>query len=94
MSTYLHDELDSELQPPRPTVGAVYRGTIATAAADMADKVYVLIPGLNPTIRFGPCGWQSRDSTSHPARGDGCLIVFDDHETAWVPMWWPEGFHW
>jgi len=83
--------LEEDVTPRRrltPGNGSWY-GVIAKPAADMNDFVYVVIPAFSRTMRFGPCRWQSRDATSLPARGDDCLVIFDNNKIPWVAAWWP-----
>ena len=64
-------------------------GIIADDVQDMADKCFVIIPTFSATKKFGPCKWQARDSTSHPSRGNTCIVVLDDKKEPWVVAWWP-----
>lgn len=68
----------------------VWAGRIASAPADQSVKVQVVIPGLSPELRIGPCRWMPRGSViTMPARGDDCLVVFDNNGEPWVICWWP-----
>lgn len=76
--------------PMRETLsGTAWYATIATNAIDLSSSVDVTIPAFDKNLRFGPCRWQSRDATSLPARGDECLVIFDDRKQPWVVAWWP-----
>ena len=73
-----------------PEVGAVaHFGTIAQSAADLTDLVPVILPDFDPNQQWGPCRWQSRDAVSLPARGDACLVIFDNQRNPWIVAWWP-----
>jgi len=63
--------------------------TVATSAGALSDLIEVVIPAFSTTHRWGPCRWQSRDDTSLPARGDQCLVIFDDKRQPWIVSWWP-----
>lgn len=67
---------------------AVY-GTVAKTAADFTTLVPVILPEFDPHLEWGPCFWQSRDATSLPAKGDPCLVVFDNRRQPWIVAWWP-----
>jgi len=64
---------------------------IATAPADLSEKVYVTIPDFDPALRFGPCRWQARSDTALPDRGDRALVQRDNRGEWWVVAWWPFG---
>lgn len=66
-----------------------YAGRVAVGATDMGDRIWVTIDAFADGRRYGPCRWQSRDDTSLPARGDRCLVIFDDNQEGWVTVWWP-----
>lgn len=80
----LYDELKR-----RENMNRVWRGTVAKNAADLNELLEVTIPDLDPTLRITGCRWQSRDTVSLPARGDACLVIFDNNKEAWVVTWWP-----
>lgn len=63
--------------------------TFATAVADLGDLAPVIIPEFDENLQWGPCRWQSRDATSLPAKGDQCLVAFDNRRNPWVVAWWP-----
>lgn len=66
----------------------VWAGSIATTVTDFSDRVYITIPELG-NLRLGPARWQARDAVSFPARGDECLVIFDNKNEPWVVVWWP-----
>lgn len=85
----IQDELAREraaaiLDGPR-----LFSGRVAVGASDMGDRIMVIVPAIDETQRIGPCRWQARDETSHPARGDACLVAFDEQSDPWVIAWWP-----
>lgn len=74
---------------PESLAGSTFSAVIADAPGDFDEKVYVTIPAFDPQLQWGPCRWQSRDATSLPGRGDACLVVFDENQEPWIPLWWP-----
>jgi hypothetical protein len=88
LSGYAVDRI-RDREPDKTVLSGNWSGVIAVGADDMADRVHVTIPDFDPQLRIGPCRWQSRDDTSHPARGDWCLIAFDQRGEATVISWWP-----
>lgn len=74
--------------PDRPRPGG-YEAVVAVAAAAVDDKIEVVIPGFDPDLRYGPCAWNPRPGGPLPQRGDPCLVVIDDQQTAWVVCFWP-----
>jgi hypothetical protein len=62
---------------------------ITQGATDLTDLVRIVIPEFDPELEWGPCRWQSRDSTSLPAAGDEALVVFDNRRNPWIVAWWP-----
>lgn len=81
-------ELYEDMAPVNE-LGQVWKGLIAQNAASLTNKLYVTIPDLDPTLRVGPCRWQSRDAVSLPVRGDRCLVIFDNDREPWIVAWWP-----
>lgn len=78
-------------EPPRRGLNVlqIWSGIIAAAPPDFDEKVFVLIPGEFGETRIGPCMWQARNTVDLPARGDVCLVVFDQNNQPFVPLWWP-----
>lgn len=68
--------------------GLMY-GTVAKAAADITDLVPVILPDYDEHLQWGPCRWQSRDAVSLPAKGNACLVAFDNRREPWIVAWWP-----
>lgn len=83
----LHEE--RQRNPETTELAGIWQAVIAVGASDMSDTVKVRIPGFNSAMQIGPCRWQARDSSSHPARGNVCLVAFDDRGECWVIAWWP-----
>lgn len=77
-----------DMTPP-PALNRIWRGTVAADVADFADKMYVIMPDFDPHLKIGPARWQARDAVSLPAKGDDCLVIFDNDREPWVPVWWP-----
>lgn len=83
--------INDDLKPRRrisPNTGA-WHGQVLRGATDLEDPLYVIIPAFSKSLRFGPCRWQSRDALSMPAKGDECLVIFDNYRIPWVVAWWP-----
>jgi hypothetical protein len=72
-----------------PALSYVWRGMVAQAPVDFADRISVIIPDMNKDLVFPDVRWQTRDSISLPARGDACLVLFDNDHEPWVVAWWP-----
>jgi hypothetical protein len=82
--------MDTKSMLPADVLGSTaHYGTIAEAATDVTDPVSVILPDFDEELRWGPCFWQSRDAVSLPARGDRCLVMFDNRRTPWIVAWWP-----
>lgn len=65
----------------------LYAGTIATTPADASVEVYVTIPAFDQgDRRFGPCKYVPKGEL--PARGDSCLVAFDEADRPWIAVWW------
>lgn len=75
--------------PDRPALQRVHRAVIATNPGDFDERVSVIIPDLDNTLRWEACRWQSRNSIDMPARGDECLVILDNNNEVWVVVWWP-----
>lgn len=81
------DFRDLAAAPPEGRVA--WYGKVARSATDLSDLIPVILPEFDPTLEWGPCRWQSRDLTSLPAKGDECLVIFDNHRNPWIVSWWP-----
>lgn len=81
--------IEERLQRRITALHSGFRGVFSRDISDMAEKAYVIIPSFSSSLEWGPCRWQSRDATSHPSRGDLCLVLFDEAKQPWVAAWWP-----
>jgi hypothetical protein len=82
--------LDDTREKKTPTFVGVSAAVVATSALDLTDTVEVVIPEFDPKQRWGPCKWMPRgDITTLPARGDECIIIFDNNRDIWIIGWWP-----
>lgn len=64
----------------------------AVVAADVVDFTHlcgVIITAFDEHLTWGPYRWQPRDAVSLPAKGDSCLVIFDDNRDGWIVSWWP-----
>jgi hypothetical protein len=78
MSTKIADLLVHE----KPPVSAA-RGVIANTVASPGDELYVTVASFDGSRQtWGPCSWSP--STALPAKGDPCLVLFDEQKTPWV----------
>jgi hypothetical protein len=75
--------------PEQPEGRDVWRGVVAASAADFADLVPVILPEFDQHLQWGPCRWQPRGDISLPAKGDTCLVMFDNRRDPWIVAWWP-----
>lgn len=82
----------SELFDSLPERGA-HQGAwgivFATTPADFADRVSVIIPSIDPNLRWEDCRWMSRNDLDLPNRGDEGLGIFNENNEIWVVAWWP-----
>jgi hypothetical protein len=78
MATDLSDlilgEQHGRFADPAPVVNGV-------VADYTGGDLYIVVPEYDPQIRFGPCPFTA---PATPARGDECLIVFDDERQPWA----------
>lgn len=75
--------------------GRLWRGEFAATAANVSARLPVLIPGIDGARQHGPARWapvvDAAGLAVLPARGDDCLVGFDDEHEPWVIGWWPHG---
>jgi hypothetical protein len=70
-------------------------GIIARAPANTTDELRVTIGAFDDNARAWSfsCPWTPRfDATGTyiaPSAGDRCLVVFDNEQAPWVPVYWP-----
>lgn len=88
--SYLDEEVDEGRVSVLPDQ-RIWRGKVATDAADLSDLISVTIPALDPSLRWEDCMWMARDDTILPSRGDTCVIALLDTGEAFVIAWWPYG---
>jgi hypothetical protein len=77
--TILSNEVDRPADLQR-----VWAGVIAADAVDTLDRVPVILPGIDDTIRWEDCRWQLRSPGTLPKRGDECVVVIDDNNELWI----------
>jgi len=73
----------SDLITREPSLANVVRGRVAVSPATPDDELHVVIATADgERQQWGPCPWAP--SSSLPALGDDCLVIFDERETPWV----------
>lgn len=92
----LEELFPQQLRPETPGgqshSNVAYAATVNTTPTDHEDDVYVVIPAIDSTLRHGPVkGWPTR-GIPNPAKGDECLIVFDEAGEPWFVAWRPADF--
>ena len=75
--------------PDRPPTQRLWQGVIATTPTSFSQRVDVIIPAFDDTLRWQNCRWQARNSSDLPAKGNSCLAAIDDNDEVWVIAWWP-----
>jgi hypothetical protein len=89
----LHDLIRQERPEHRPTI---VRGRIANTPATPDAQLFVTIGSFDGhRQQWGPCRWSPRpggDLEGLPARGDDCLVLFDEHEEPWILVTCPITF--
>jgi hypothetical protein len=85
MSAQIRDEIKREITPVR---ARIWFGQFFEAPASLADLATIIVPDYDTTIHWSNCRWQARGSTL-PAKGDECIVVFDNRNQPWVVAWWP-----
>lgn len=75
--------------PGRPPLQRIWQAKIAKAPTDFGKRLAVTIPGIDPSLRWEGCRWQSHNTIDLPARGDDCLVAIDNNNEVWVVCWWP-----
>lgn len=83
------DMRDNIADPPEGRT--TWYGVIADDATDFTDLLTIIIPEFDEHLRWGPCRWQTREAVSLPAKGDKCLVIFDNRRDPWIVAWWPFG---
>jgi hypothetical protein len=86
-------------QGPRDDHGqplpAAVAGIVARSPANTTDELRVTIGAIDDNARAWSfsCPWQPRVDSSGayvaPSAGDRCLVVFDNEQAPWVPVYWP-----
>lgn len=70
-------------------------GIIARTPEHTTDELRVTVGAFDDNARSWSfsCPWMPRvDSAGAyvpPSAGDRCLVVFDNEQTPWVPVYWP-----
>lgn len=83
--------LDDNGQPLAPAVA----GIVARTPAHTTDELRVTVGSFDDDARAWSfsCPWQPRvDSAGAyvaPSAGDRCLVIFDNEQAPWVPVYWP-----
>jgi hypothetical protein len=83
--------VDDHGQPLPPAVA----GVVARTPAHTTDELQVTIGAFDDGARSWSfsCPWQPRFTAGGtyvpPTGGDRCLVLFDDEQAPWVPIYWP-----
>lgn len=78
-----------ELLKKDPKLRDFWFATVAKAPSDISDTLSVVVPDFDPQFIWKGCRWQSRDAVTLPIVGNECLVVLDNRNRPWVPVWWP-----
>jgi hypothetical protein len=73
--------------PNQETLDGFWSGKIANDPGSIEEPVFVTINSFSKIHRFGPCKWTERVDKL-PARGDDCLVGFDENQRPYVIGWW------
>lgn len=65
--------------------GVWYARIVAPEVVGLNDFVWVEIPDIDSSLKFGPCRWPRSDS---PDLGKEALVVFDNRQQPWVIGIW------
>lgn len=92
-----------DLFKPRGTVGAGNTPEAAPVSllahftndlTSVSDTAFVRLESIDGGVTdYGPCGWVPRvddlGNPVYPLAGNVCLLIFDDDDNPWIPVWWP-----
>lgn len=67
----------------------IWQGQFAANVVNVSDRASVIIPDLDVSLRLDGARWNQRLAVGFPAKGDDCLVVFDNNMEPWVICWWP-----
>lgn len=91
--------LDDLIGGPKRTTGTnVARGMVNRAPLTATSEMTVVLLNYASSLehRVPASNWMPRWTTGAtavtvvlPAKGDRCLVAFDDDGDAWVPVWGP-----
>jgi microcystin-dependent protein len=73
--------------PPQSTDQRTVRGRIARAPADNTAALVVVVPSFSQALPYTVPAAQWEHASNLPATNADCLVVFDEHGDAWVPLW-------
>jgi hypothetical protein len=82
---------DDNGQPLPPAVA----GIVARTPAHTTDELRVTVGSFDDNARAYSfsCPWQPRFTSTGvyvaPQPGNRCLVLFDNEQAAWVPVYWP-----
>lgn len=64
--------------------GQWFAQVVAPLPATLGTEVYVVIPDIDPHIKWGPCRWVGH---ALPGVGADALVIFDNRQHLWVMVW-------
>ena len=73
--------------PGDTTPGQCYRGRIARTPASDADSLIVVLPDFSMAFPRTVPSAQWEHASNLPVLNASCLVVLDENDDAWVPLW-------
>jgi hypothetical protein len=85
-------DLDDMARRNRAPAAVARRGKVRKAPADADSPLTVTLVNFSQKYSYTvPAGQWIPRGTDLPIVGDLCLVIFDDNDDAWVPVWSPSG---
>ena len=73
--------------PGDPQAGQAYKGRIARTPVNDADSLIVVLPDFSMAFPRTVPAAQWEHAANLPALNADCLVVLDENNDAWVPLW-------
>lgn len=64
-------------------------GLVSRAPADETDSMSVIVPSFSVEHSFEVLSGHWMPRAQLPVINDQCLVILDENEDAWVPVWAP-----